>query len=206
MYVLHERPGCSVYGRRRFARRYHNQAVTQAWGNNMADHIVELVQTKIYSIRGQKVMLDADIAEIYGVETKRINEAVRNNPDKFPEDFLFELDTGEQDSLRSNISTLKKGRGRHRKYPPKVFTEQGVYMLATILKSPVASRVTVAIMRAFVSMRGFALTYGQIIEKLSELDGKIGEHDEALNNILQALSVLLREAQSEETRRIGFLK
>jgi hypothetical protein len=68
-----------------------------------ADHIVELVQTKIYSIRGQKVMLDADIAEIYGVETKRINEAVRNNPDKFPEDFLFELDTGEQDSLRSNI-------------------------------------------------------------------------------------------------------
>ena len=91
----------------------------------MADHIVELVQTKIYSIRGQKVMLDADIAEIYGVETKRINEAVRNNPDKFPEDFLFELDTGEQDSLRSNISTLKKGRGRHRKYPPKVFTEQG---------------------------------------------------------------------------------
>ena len=72
----------------------------------MADHIVELVQTKIYSIRGQKVMLDADIAEIYGVETKRINEAVRNNPDKFPEDFLFELDTGEQDSLRSNISTL----------------------------------------------------------------------------------------------------
>ena len=172
----------------------------------MADHIVELVQTKIYSIRGQKVMLDADIAEIYGVETKRINEAVRNNPDKFPEDFLFELDTGEQDSLRSNISTLKKGRGRHRKYPPKVFTEQGVYMLATILKSPVASRVTVAIMRAFVSMRDFALTYGQIIEKLSELDGKIGEHDEALNNILQALSVLLREAQSEETRRIGFLK
>lgn len=109
-------------------------------------HLTEIVQTKIYAIRGQRVMLDADIAEIYGVETKRINEAVRNNPDKFPEDFFFELSQEEQDSLRSKFSTLKKGRGRHSKYPPKAFTEQGVYMLATILKSPVASQVTVAIM------------------------------------------------------------
>lgn len=170
------------------------------------DQIVELVQTKIYSIRGQKVMLDADIAEIYGVETKRINEAVRNNPEKFPEDFFFELEESEQEALRSKISTLKKGRGQHRKYPPKAFTEQGVYMLATILKSPVASRVTVAIMRAFVSMRHFALSYGQIVEKLSELEGKVSDHDEVLKNILQALSELMQQAQTEETRKIGFLK
>jgi len=91
------------------------------------DQIVEVVQTKIYSIRNQKVMLDSDIAELYAVETKRVNEAVRNNPDKFPEDFYLELNVNEQDFLRSKFSTLKKGRGQHRKYPPKAFTEQGVY-------------------------------------------------------------------------------
>ncbi len=150
-------------------------------------------------------MLDADIAEVYGVETKRINEAVRNNPDKFPEDFFFELEESEQEALRSKISTLKKGRGQHRKYPPKAFTEQGVYMLATILKSPVATKVTVAIMRAFVSMRHFALSYGQIVEKLSELEGKVSDHDDVLKKILQALSELMQQAQTEETRKIGFL-
>ena len=168
------------------------------------NHIVELVQTRIYSIRNRKVMLDSDIAELYGVETKRVNEAVRNNADKFPEDFYFELNVNEQDLLRSKFSTLKKGRGQHRKYPPKAFTEQGVYMLATILKSPVAAKVTVAIMRAFVAMRHFALTYGQIVEKLSQLDGKISEHDEVLKTIIQALSKLVEESQPKETRKIGF--
>ena len=98
------------------------------------DQIVELVQTKIYSIRNQKVMLDRDIAELYGVETKRVNEAVRNNADKFPEDFYFELDANEQDLLRSKLSTLKKGRGQHIKYPPKAFTEQGVYLQNQVLR------------------------------------------------------------------------
>ena len=168
------------------------------------DPIIELVQTKIYSIRNQKVMFDNDIAELYGVETKRINEAVRNNPDKFPEDFYFELDVNEQDSLRSKFSTLKKGRGQHSKYSPKAFTEQGVYMLATILKSPVAAQVTVSIMRAFVAMRHFALTYGQIVEKLSQLDGKVSEHDEVLKTIIQALSKLVQESETKETKRIGF--
>jgi len=169
-------------------------------------YLTEIVQTKIYSIRGHQVMLDTDIAEIYGVETKRINEAVKNNPEKFPDDFYFELNTDEQASLRSKFSTLKKGRGQHRKYPPKAFTEQGVYMLATILKSPIASQVTVAIMRAFVSMRRFALTYGQIVEKLNELDGKISEHDDVLKKVIQALSELVEQSQPEETKKIGFLK
>lgn len=163
-----------------------------------------MIQTKIYVIRSQKVMLDADIAELYSVETKRVNEAVRNNPEKFPEDFTFELGPEEQASLRSKISTIGKGRGRHRKYPPKAFTEQGVYMLATILKSPTATMATVAIMRAFVTMRQFALTYGQIVEKLAELDGKISEHDETLRGILQALSDLIHVSQTKETKRIGF--
>jgi len=133
-----------------------------------------------------------------------INEAVRNNPDKFPEDFYLDLDVNEQGFLRSTFSTLKKGRGQHRKYPPKAFTEQGVYMLATILKSPVAAQITVAIMRAFVAMRHFALTYGQIVEKLSQLDGKITEHDEVLRTVIQALFKLVQESQTNETKRIGF--
>ena len=91
----------------------------------MENNIIELVQTKIYNIRDTKVMLDNDLAELYAVEVKRINEAVKNNPDKFPEDFYFELNDTEEESLRSKFSTLKKaGRGQHRKYNTKVFTEQ----------------------------------------------------------------------------------
>jgi phage regulator Rha-like protein len=172
----------------------------------MQEHeIIELVQTKIYAIRNQKVMLDSDIAEIYGVETKRINEAVRNNQEKFPADFAFELNNDEQNLLRSKTSTLKTGRGKHRKYAPKAFTEQGVYMLATILKSPIATQVTIAIMRAFVTMRHFSLTYGQIVERLVQLNGKVNEHDDVLAKIIQALSELIQESQTEETKKIGFL-
>jgi len=123
---------------------------------------------------------------------------------KFPDDFYFELDVNEQDFLRSKFSTLKRGRGQHSKYPPKAFTEQGVYMLATILKSPIAAQVTVSIMRAFVAMRRFTLTYGQIVEKLSHLDGKVSEHDEVLNTVIQALSKLVEESETKETKRIGF--
>jgi len=167
--------------------------------------IIEVVQTKIYAIRSMKVMLDSDIAEIYGVETKRINEAVRNNPEKFPADFVFELSEKEQEFLRSKNSTLKTGRGKHRKYATKAFTEQGIYMLATILKSPMATQVTVAIMRAFVAMRHFSLTYGQIVEKLAHLNGKVTEHDDVIEKIIQALSELIQESQTEETKKIGFI-
>lgn len=86
------------------------------------EEIIEIVQSRIYSIRGRKVMLDSDIAELYGVETKRVNEGVKNNPDKFPSDFYFELNDEEQEFLRSKFSTLKTGRGRNSKYPPKAFT------------------------------------------------------------------------------------
>lgn len=102
------------------------------------------ITNQIYSIRGFQVMLDKDLAELYGVETKRINEAVKNNKDKFLDDFYFELTNSEFDILRSNISTAKFTKTRTN---PKVFTEQGIYMLATILKSKIASQVTVSIIR-----------------------------------------------------------
>ena len=113
------------------------------------------VQGKIVRIREQPVIVDADVAELYGVDTKRVNEAVRNNPDKFPPDYMFELDASESRSLRSKFSSLENpGRGRHSKYNYKAFTEKGLYMLATILKGRRATEATFAIVETFAKVRG----------------------------------------------------
>jgi phage regulator Rha-like protein len=115
---------------------------------------LENIEDKILIIREEKVLLDSDVAEIYGVETKRINEAVKNNPDRFPEGYILDLSDESWDSLRSKISTLKDvGRGKHRKYKPKAFTERGLYMLATILKSKQAVQTTLAIIDTFYKIR-----------------------------------------------------
>ena len=112
------------------------------------------VEKKIITLRKQQVILDCDVAELYGVETKRINEAVNNNPEKFPDGYIFELENKEVISLRSKISTLKSnGRGQHSKYLPKAFTERGLYMLATILKSPRAVQTTIAIVEAYAKLK-----------------------------------------------------
>ena len=115
------------------------------------------IEDKIFEIRGKQVMLDSDLAKLYGVETKRINEAVKNNSEKFPERFSWILSAKEWDFLRSKISTLeiRKGKGKYRKYVPRVFTEQGVAMLATVLKSKIATEVSIKIMDAFVAMRKY---------------------------------------------------
>ncbi len=116
-------------------------------------NIVE-VENKMITLREQQAILDSDVAELYGVETKRINEAVSNNPEKFPEGYVWELNEEEVPALRSKISTLKKaGRGQHSKYPPKAFTEKGLYMLATILKSQEAVETTIAIVEAYAKLR-----------------------------------------------------
>ena len=116
--------------------------------------IVPNVEEKIITLRNQQVILDCDVAELYGVATKEINQAVRNNPEKFPEGYIFEVDNQEITSLRSKILTLKNaGRGQHTKYPPKAFTEKGLYMLATILKSPKAVQTTIAIVEAYAKLK-----------------------------------------------------
>ena len=116
-------------------------------------NIIE-VESKIITLRDQHVILDADVAELYGVQTKEINQAVRNNPEKFPEGYIWELTTEEQKSLRSKKLTLKDaGRGQHSKYPPKAFTEKGLYMLATILKSSKAVKTTIAIVEAYAKLK-----------------------------------------------------
>ena len=127
---------------------------------NMLPITTKDVESRIVTIRGQHVLLDRDVAELYGVETKRINEAVKNNPDKFPPRCIIYLDEEESAVLRSKISTLEpsQGKGRYSKYNFKAFTERGLYMLATVLKSPRATQTTLAIIDTFVEVREMART------------------------------------------------
>ncbi|OAV73853.1 ORF6N domain protein [Bacteroidales bacterium Barb7] len=124
---------------------------------------LQAIKDKIITLRGQQVILDSDVAELYGVETKRINEAVKNNPDKFPEGYILYLSIDEAISSRSKISTLNSTkRGENIKYPPKAFSERGLYMLATILKSPVATETTIAIIETFAKVKELSRTVAEI--------------------------------------------
>ena len=136
------------------------------------------VKKMIQVIRGKQVLLDHDLATLYGVETKYINRAVKRNPESFPEDFYFELT--KEESLRFQIGTIKTGRGQHSKYLPYVFTEQGVAMLASVLKSKTAIKVNVAIMRAFVAMRHYLIDNAGLISRLSNVEAKDLEQDQRL--------------------------
>lgn len=121
------------------------------------------VEKAVFELRGQQVILDADVASLYGVETKRVNEAVKNNPDKFPPGYILALETEEWETLRSKKTALKPaGRGEHTKYIPKAFTEKGLYMLATILKSPKATQTTLAIVETFAKIRELSHTVAEL--------------------------------------------
>jgi hypothetical protein len=164
---------------------------------------LEKIQTKIYDIRGQKVMLDFELAELYEVETKNLNLAVKRNLKRFPPDFMFQLSEPEWKSLRLQIET-SKGRGGTR-YLPYAFSEQGVAMLSGILNSEKAIEVNIAIMRAFVFMRQYALTHKDLTEKLQELENK---YDKQFKDIYDAINFLLQKDNQETTqkqrKRIGF--
>ena len=163
-----------------------------------------VIQNKIYEIRGQKVMLDFDLAEMYGVETKRLKEAVKRNASRFPSDFMFTLTQKEFQGLRSQIATSKKGGTR---YLPFAFTEQGVAMLSSVLNSEKAIEVNIIIIRTFVLIRQFALTYTDLQQKISKLEKKYNNN---FKEIFQALNLLLTEKQQQEDffkrERIGFKK
>lgn len=164
---------------------------------------VRRVETRILTIRGHRVILDADLAEMYGVPTKRLNEAVRRNATRFPEDFMFQLTAEESESLRPQIATLKTGRGRHRKYLPHVFTEQGVAMLSSVLNSERAVQVNISIMRAFVALRRAAASHAALSRRLDELERKHGAHDEKFKIVFRAIRELM-ESPKKERRKIGF--
>jgi len=163
---------------------------------------IESIANRIHLIRGHKVMLDRDLAELYRVEIRTLKQAVRRNIRRFPEDFMFELGKEEDDSLRSQTVTLK-GRGQHTKYLPFAFTEQGVAMLSSVLKSERAIEVNIAIMRAFVKMRELLATNKELAQKLGELEKRLTDHDENFRIVFEAIKQLLK-ADEKSKRKIGF--
>ena len=163
---------------------------------------VEMIEKKIYLIRGHKVMLDSDLAELYEVATKVLLQAVKRNLKRFPEDFMFQLNYQDVAALRSQIVPLNKGRGQHRKYLPYVFTEQGVAMLSSVLKSERAVQVNIAIMRAFVKLREMIASHKDLVKRLDELEKK---YDEQFRVVFDAIRELMTPPEPKR-KHIGFLR
>jgi hypothetical protein len=162
----------------------------------------EWVVSKIHLIRGEKVMLDFDLAQLYAVETKHLKRQVRRNMDRFPGDFMFELTTRELENLRSQIGTSSWGGIR---YTPMAFTEQGVAMLSSVLNSETAIRVNIQIIRVFTKMRELLLTHKDILLQLEKMEKKLTGHDQDIALIFQYLKKLLEPPETERPR-IGFRK
>ena len=170
---------------------------------------IEHIAQTILLIRNQKVLLDADLAELYGVTTKRFNEQVKRNLARFPADFMFQLTEDEYAALRSQFATLKTGRGQHRKYLPYAFTEHGAIMAATLLNSPRAIDVAVYVVRAFVELRELLSNNKELAAKLAELESrierKLDTHDRAIAGLIDAIRELMRPPEPNKKRPIGFV-
>jgi len=160
----------------------------------------ETIEPKIYLIRGQKVMLDSDLAELYGVTTKRLNEQVRRNADRFPSDFIFRLSTDEFESLRSHFATSSLKHGG-RRYLPYAFTEHGALMAASVLDTPRAVEVSLYVVRAFVKLREMIASHKDLARKLDELEKK---YDSQFKMVFDAIRGLVAEPEPKE-KKIGFL-
>ena len=165
---------------------------------------LQLIQNKIYEIRGQRVMLDFDLAEMYETETKRLKEAVRRNMDRFPDDFMFKLSNDEYENLRTQNATSKRGGTR---YMPFAFTEQGVAMLSSVLNSKKAIQVNIAVIRAFVVLRQHLADYKDLKENIATLEKQMNLNFKDIN---QALHYLLNKDEQQvsqhERKQIGFKK
>lgn len=170
------------------------------------------IQQKIFDIRSQKVMLDFDLADLYEVETRVLNQAIKRNSESFPEDFMFKLTAEEWILISSSQIVMMESLPKNRtgRYLPYAFTEHGVTMLASVLKSPKARKMNIAIVRAFIALKKFVLQHNDVLEQLLELKQRIGEHDIQLNQIYDAIENLLdhkvEEKGWEERERIGFRK
>ncbi|MDZ4185962.1 MAG: ORF6N domain-containing protein [Desulfuromonadales bacterium] len=163
----------------------------------------ELIERSILLVRGQKVMLDEDLAELYGVEIRVLNQAVKRNSKRFPDDFMFQLmaeEYTECQALRSHFVILKGGRGQHRKYLPQVFTEQGVAMLSSVLNSDRAIDVNIQIMRAFVKLRELVASNRELSLRLDELEQK---YDVRFSMVFDAIRQLMTPPETKK-RKIGF--
>jgi hypothetical protein len=173
--------------------------------------VIEEIENKIYIIRGQRIMLDNDLAEIHGVETRRLKEQVRRNLSRFPKDFMFELTTDEMQgvgSLRSQIATLNDGkskRGRHSKYTPFAFTEHGAVMLASVLNSPTAVEASIAVVRAFVRMRAMLALHQDLADRIEELEKVTDYHGQKFGAVSALLSEIMHDPKYLK-RKIGFVE
>src|SRR5512146_1564970 len=175
------------------------------------------IEALILTVRRQRVMLAADLAAIYGVDTRRLNEQVKRNADRFPGDFMFRLSREEFDALRSQNAILADGRaasrsqtmtlkrGQHAKYPPYAFTEHGALMAANVLRTKRAVQMSVYVIRAFVRMREQIAANTAILKRLAEIDKTLLKHDAALRDIYLKLLPLLQPAPEPRKRRIGFI-
>jgi len=182
----------------------------------------ERIEQSILLVRGHKVLLDADLAQLYGVATKALLRAMRRNIQRFPDDFMFQLTRQEWAALRGQIGTLnaarqpepselrsqtvtlKTGRGQHRKYLPYAFTEQGVAMLSSVLRSQRAVQVNIEIMRAFVRLRRILAVNAELARRLDEVEKHLGEHDEQFIHVIRAIRQLMEPPAAPKRRRIGF--
>jgi hypothetical protein len=162
----------------------------------------EVIENKIYLIRGQKVLIDEHLAELYGVPTKVLIQATKRNKDRFPEDFLFQLTEQETANLRSQFVTSSYGG---RRYLPYAFTEEGIAMLSSVLRSPRAVQVNIAIMRAFVRLRQVLATHKELTQKIDLLEKRVLKHDSNIRELVRDIRRLSLPKQQME-KKVGFLK
>jgi hypothetical protein len=160
------------------------------------------VESRILFLRHQRVILDGDLAGLYGVPVKVLNQQIKRNRERFPADFVFQLNAKEHQVLRSQIVTSKKGRGG-RRYLPHAFTEHGAIMAATVLNSKRAVQMSVFVVRAFVRLREMLATNQQLAAKIEELEDRLGEHDSAIQQLIEAIRRLMIPSKTTR-RRIGF--
>ena len=160
----------------------------------------ERIERAILLIREHKVLLDTDLAALYGVTVKRLNEQIKRNRERFPEDFMFQLTLEESERLRSHFATIKTGRGRHRKYLPYAFTEHGAIMAASVLNSPRAIEVSVAVVRVFVRLRLMLVSHADLARKLAAMEKK---YDSQFKVVFDAIRQLMIPPESKR-RKIGF--
>ena len=163
---------------------------------------IELIASKIYLIRGMKIILDRDLAELYGVETGALNRAVKRNAERFPEDFMFQITGEEAELLRCQTGISKPGRGG-RRYLAYAFSEQGVAMLSSVLNSERAIEVNIAIMRAFVQLRKTLDSHAELERKLADLEKRFESHDEQIQAIFEAIRQLMAPPD-KKVKKIGF--
>ena len=160
------------------------------------------IRGKIYIIRGKQVMIDRDLAELYQVENRALNQAVKRNSDRFPDDFMFQLTKEEHENLISQFVISSSEHGGVRKMP-YAFTEEGVYMLATVLRSPIAAQTSIAIVRTFIKLREFSLHYNALAKKIIEFERK---NDKQFKEVFKILDGLVEETKKVDENVMGFIK